>query len=265
MTVSAAPRPSRRAPPAAETAAGLRAWVWAVAQVALLAGEAFALLLLLAQPAFRVRHVDLTGNQHLAAADVRAALQLEGTRNIFFLSHASLEARLRRLPWVRSAQVELALPDRLRVAVTEWTPVAILQVGERSFYVSERGIVLGPAAEPGRLPVLDRRGLAAIAAGDTVMPPELLSLLIPLNDGFFSAFRLRAVSFSLDQRQQLSLNTDRGWPIIFGQMATPEDRATLEPKLAALKALATKVDLTSAPVQYVNLMNPREPVWQPRR
>jgi hypothetical protein len=62
----------------------------------------------------------------------------------------------------------------------------------------------------------------------------------------------------------LSAQTDRGWAIIFGQMVTRDDRASLEPKLAALRALSSRMDLTSSQILYVNLENPGAPAVQMR-
>jgi hypothetical protein len=72
------------------------------------------------------------------------------------------------------------------------------------------------------------------------------------------------MSFRLDRQEVLTAQTDRGWTIIFGQMVTADDRATLEPKLAALRALSSRIDLASAAIQYVNLENPRAPAVQMR-
>jgi hypothetical protein len=47
-------------------------------------------------------------------------------------------------------------------------------------------------------------------------------------------------------------------------MVTSDDRATLEPKLAALRALSSRIDFTSARIQYINLENPGAPAVQMR-
>jgi len=40
--------------------------------------------------------------------------------------------------------------------------------------------------------------------------------------------------------------------------------ATLTPKLAALRALGSRIDFPSAPIQYINLENPGVPAVQMR-
>ena len=252
-------RPTARAPRARQPTPSVRGWLWAVAQVAVLGGEVFVLLFMLAQPLFRARSIEVAGVRHLTAAQVRAELGLPPDRSIFFLNRGALEARLQALPWVRSASVSLALPDRVDVTVTEWSPIAVMTRGERTYYLNERGVVLDQADEAGGLPVIDPRGAGPVRPGDAVVDPDLVRMLVALQRGFFAAFHVRVLSFGLDAQQVLTLRTDRGFAIIFGQMETADQRATLEAKLAALRSLATRVDLASTPLVYVNLMNPKAP------
>jgi cell division protein FtsQ len=239
-----------------------RGWVWALVQIALLGAEAFALLFLLAQPAFRPHDVQIRGVSHLRPAEVAHALDLPADRNIFLLSEPALEQRLTRLPWVRSATVKLSLPDRVTVTVLEWAPAAVLQVGEATYLVNDQGAILDPALEAGRLTVIDRPDFGTVRAGAQAVSPELLRMIRQMQAGFGAAFKLSLTSFELDRRDVMTAHTDRGWAIIFGQMATSDERATLEAKLAALRALGSRLDLASAPIAYVNLMNPGAPAVQ---
>jgi cell division septal protein FtsQ len=264
MTVGTIEKRRRTAPAPARPVASGRGWIWALVQIAVLGAEIFALLFLLAQPAFRPRHVDVIGTNHLTAAQVSGALNLPGDRTIFLLNQAELAKRLQALPWVRSASVSLALPDRVSVKVTEWTPSAVLQVGETTYYLNDLGEVLDPAAEAGSLTVINRPGFGPAKAGEHAVGSDLLPMLVQLRAGFTPAFKLSVTSFQLDRREVLSAQTDRGWTIIFGQMVTSDDRASLEPKLAALRALSGRIDLVSAPIQYINLENPRAPAVQMR-
>lgn len=265
MTVGTIEKRRRRTTPApAKPLATGRGWLWALLQVLIVGGEIFALLFLLAQPAFRPRHVDVVGTKHLTAGEVIGALNLPSDRNIFLLSQAGLASRLQALPWVRTASVSLSLPDRVSVRVTEWTPSAVLQVGETTYYLNDLGEVLDPAAEAGGLTVINRPGFGPARDGQHAIGSELLPMLIQLRAGFAPAFKISLTSFQLDPREVLTAQTDRGWTIIFGQMVTRDDRASLEPKLAALRALSSRIDLTSTSIQYINLENARAPAVQMR-
>jgi len=259
-----AKRRRRAAAPPARPVAGARGWVWAVIQIALLAVECFAVLFALAQPAFRPQHVTISGTHRLTAAQITGTLGLPSDRNIFFLNQQQLERRLQALPWVRTASVSLALPDRVTVRVTEWHPSAVLQVGEATYYVNDLGVVLDPATEAGDLAVINRPDFGTVRNGQHAITGELLAMLLQMRSGFYPAFKISLMSFAIDNREILTAQTDRGWTIIFGQMVTADDRASLEPKLAALRALSGRIDLTSAPIQYVNLENPGAPAVQMR-
>lgn len=265
MTVGTIEKRRRRtAPAAAKPVATGRGWIWAAVQIVVLGCEVFALLFLLAQPAFRPRHVEVLGTHHLTAAQVTGALNLPADRSIFLLNQTDLARRVQALPWVRSASVSLALPDRVSVRVTEWTPSAVLQVGETTYYLNDLGEVLDPAAEAGSLTVINRPGFGSASEGQHALGSELLPMLVQLRAGFPAAFKISVTSFQLDSREVLTAQTDRGWTIIFGQMVTADDRASLEPKLAALRALSGRIDLISGPIQYINLENPRAPAVQMR-
>ena len=146
----------------------------------------------------------------------------------------------------------------------EWKPSAVLQVGEDSYYLNDVGEVLDPATEAGQLPVINRLDYGTVKKGQHAIAADLLPMLLHLRAGFPAAFKVSIMAFSLDRREILSAQTDRGWTIIFGQMVTSDDRASLEPKLAALRALTSRVDLSSNQIQYVNLENPGAPAVQMR-
>ncbi|HEY9287243.1 MAG TPA: FtsQ-type POTRA domain-containing protein [Candidatus Dormibacteraeota bacterium] len=250
------------APPAPVTRS--RGWVWAVVQLAVLGTEIFVTLFLLAQSSFRPRDVRITGIRHVSVGDVESALALPVDQNIFFLSHRDLERRVETLPWIRSASVSLALPDRVAVRVSEWTPSAVLQVGEATYDLNDAGQVLDPATEAGKLLIINRPDLETVKSGQRIVAPELLAMLQQLRAGFQPAFRVSITSFTIDGRDVLSAQTDRGWTLVFGQMLTAGDRATLEPKVAALHALSGRLDLTSTQILYINLENPGAPAVQMR-
>jgi cell division septal protein FtsQ len=241
-----------------------RGWLWAVAQVAVLAAEVIGLVLLLAQPGLRPTELRVNGLQHVSLAQVRAALDLPHDRSIFFINSSDLAKRLHSLVWVQSADVSLSLPNKVAVRIQEWSPAGVLQVGERSYYLNAQGSVLAPASEPAGLTVVSRPGMPEPRAGQSVVDAQLLSLLATLRQGFPAAFHLQALIFTLDAREALTLHTDRGYPIMFGQIATSDERAQLEPKLAALRAISQRLDLVRAPILYINLMNPKAPAVQMR-
>ncbi len=54
-------------------------------------------------------------------------------RSVVRVPLAERREALESLPWVEQAHVQRVLPNRIRVEITERTPVAFLRTGERSF------------------------------------------------------------------------------------------------------------------------------------
>ena len=65
--------------------------------------------------------------------------------------------RLRTLPTVADASIEVALPDTLRVRLVEREPIVVWQVGEPRFLVDADRVVFAEADAPIDLPVIDDR------------------------------------------------------------------------------------------------------------
>ena len=84
--------------------------------------------------------------------------------NLFRLSTDGMADRLRALPTVADASIEVALPDTLRVRLVERQPIVVWQVGERRFLVDADRVVFAEADAPVDLPVIDDRRVPVSAA-----------------------------------------------------------------------------------------------------
>ena len=68
-------------------------------------------------------------------------------------------AALEELPWIEQAIVQRILPDRIRVAVTERTPVALLRSGSELSLIDAHGVILErPPDQDFSFPVLSGAG-----------------------------------------------------------------------------------------------------------
>lgn len=100
---------------------------------------------LLHDPTFLVTtsaDIQITGNRHLSRAQALSVFGADLERNIFRIPLAQRRADLERLPWVSHATVMRLLPNQLRVAVAERTPVAFVRQGTRIGLVDGAGILL---------------------------------------------------------------------------------------------------------------------------
>jgi cell division septal protein FtsQ len=131
-----------------------------------------------ASPAFALQRLDLAGARFTGREVVERAAGLAASPvpNAFTLDTEAVRAELRTLPAVIDVDVEVALPDLLRVRLVEREPALAWQVGGRSFLVSADGVVLSETAEPAAdLPVFadERTGRPVPAPGRTLDDTDL--------------------------------------------------------------------------------------------
>lgn len=205
------------------------------------AGALLALLLGLAglygavsSDAFTVRHTEITGLTWTSQATVVAALGVSADQNLFALRTGDLERRATSIPAIKRVSVGIALPDTIRVAVTERAALLEWQIGDRRFLVDDEGLLfaeLGEAPPPAAatLPVMvDRRAASAgLEVGSTLGPVVLdaalrLGSLRPVDIGS-AATGLR---FQLDDQSGFVVQgVGTGWTAVFG-FYTPTLRTT---------------------------------------
>ncbi|RZU42829.1 cell division protein FtsQ [Edaphobacter modestus] len=116
------------------TVAGLCAALWMLARNAILHDERFMISSATA--------IETEGNAHVSRGQLVSLFGEDIERNIFRVPLTERKAELEELPWVAHATVMRLLPNRLRVAVTERTPVAFVRQGNRIGLVDTSGVLL---------------------------------------------------------------------------------------------------------------------------
>lgn len=170
---------------------------------------------------------DLTGLHYtdLAAAINAVALSNLGSNNAFLLRTTEIRRRLLELPSVADADVRIALPNRLIVAVTERAPVLRLRQDGATYLVDGDGVVLDVSAVDTPqilgLPLIDDRRVELgipIEVGQKIDPTEAtamlqLGALTPALVGS-SATQL---AFSVDDSDGFVVSAGPdGWRAVFG-------------------------------------------------
>jgi len=124
-------------------------------------------------PRFRIDssdNIQILGNSEVTKAELLSVFGGDMGRNVFFIPLNQRRSALERLPWVETATVMRLLPDQLRVAVVERTPVAFVSDGNETGLVDANGVLLPMdaktmAAKHYSFPVLT--GIAATDAAST--------------------------------------------------------------------------------------------------
>ena len=94
--------------------------------------------------------IQISGESHLSRAQLLSIFGEDVGGNVFRIPLSERRAELESLPWVAHATVMRLLPDRVRVAVTERTPVAFVRQNREIGLVDANGVLFDiPAPETG--------------------------------------------------------------------------------------------------------------------
>ena len=127
--------------------------------------------MLLHDPRFTIAtssEIQITGNQHLTRAQVLGVFGSDLERNIFKVPLAERRADLERLPWVQHATVMRLLPNTIRIAVTERTPVAFVRQGTQIGLVDADGVLLDMPQDVAGDPKYSFPVLTGLAVSDPI-------------------------------------------------------------------------------------------------
>jgi cell division protein FtsQ len=110
--------------------------------------------------------IQITGAAHLTRAQILSVFGADLERNIFRMSLAERRADLERLPWVEHATVMRLLPNHVRIAITERTPVAFVRQGTQIGLVDAGGVLLDMPPEDAGDPKYSFPVLTGLSADD---------------------------------------------------------------------------------------------------
>jgi cell division protein FtsQ len=138
--------PVRRGPLPKKAASRIKIAAIALAVVATV-GAAFAAVYSYGEKSWRFRmessdQLEVVGIENVSRRQVMEVLGGDIGRNVFFIPLDDRKKKLEEIPWVESAAVARLLPNRLKVTITERTPVAFVQVGNKIALADSHGVVM---------------------------------------------------------------------------------------------------------------------------
>ena len=222
-----------------------------VVEVAVLAGALWA-------PIFKVTSVKVSGTRLLDTAQIVKAADV--SQSIFILNGDAVAARVRSLPWVKSVKVTTALPTSVRIAVTEWTPMARVIRGGAEYALAAQGASLrltpSQAASLGSVPLLVDLRPTSLRTDPT---PQLISILGSAAARFPTFFGVQVVAYEWDSTGTFSLWTSAGWEAVLGDINTPGAVTAIPGQLSALHVLGSALDFAHPTFGYVDLEDTAAP------
>jgi hypothetical protein len=183
--------------------------------------------------AFAISHTEFAGATWTPASELEHALAIPPGQNLFAVNTADLARRAEAIPAVRSAEVEVALPDTLRVTLNERAALLAWQVGARRFLVDGTGLLFAElpdaSSSDAGLPLVDDRRpeSTSLRVGDSLDAVSLdaalrIGSLTPADVGS-AASRL---AIGVDDTDGFTITAEPiGWTAVFG-FYTPTLRVT---------------------------------------
>ena len=197
---------------------------WRMASIILTLALGAALYYLWSAPTFRVSTAQVSGASRLSAAEINAALNING-ESIFLLRPQDIVTRLRvAYPELATAQVTIGLPDQVLVQITERQPVLLWQQNGGYTWIDATGVAFHPRGDAAGLVLVN--ALATPPTGPTAttdpldpppyLAPDLVKVILTLAPSVPADTTL-----IYDPSYGFGWNDSRGWQVYFG--ATSKD------------------------------------------
>jgi cell division septal protein FtsQ len=222
---------------------------WRVPAVILAALLCYALFYCFTDEQFFIFGAAITGNSRLSAQRIFDQAGIEG-QSIFFLNAEDVRKRVEGLPNIKASSVSLQLPASVEIQVQEREPSFTWQVGQKTYWVDEEGMVMEPAGlPPHSVTLID---MANQVSGPGVrIAPQVMQVI-----GELRRWLPQEKIFQWSQTEGISFLHVKGFPVYLGQAEDMQD------KIAALRALTE--DFTSKGIQpkFVDLRFAGRPYYR---
>jgi cell division protein FtsQ len=175
--------------------------------------------------AFGFATLDVRGAVLTPIEAIRGAAGVDRGTNLVSLSTGPIADRIRDITSVRDVAVSVALPDTLRITVTERRPIVIWQIGPDRYAVDETGLLFAhlgddPASADVSVPtVVDERAEAVSLGVRASLDSVILDAATRIGSLTPSQVGSRAARFSVHvtDKNGFTLSTGaNGWLAIFG-------------------------------------------------
>jgi cell division protein FtsQ len=132
--------------------------VWTLVGAAALGVGAFSARYLLYSPQMlllKPDQIEVSGNHIVLREDVQKLFAKDRNRSVLRIPLDARRAQIEELPWVEEASIQRILPNRLRVSITERTPVAFFRNGTELTLIDAHGVLLDrPEGEDFHFPIV---------------------------------------------------------------------------------------------------------------
>lgn len=202
-------------------------------------------------PLLAVRTVKLVGARHVSSSEVARVAGLDESDNLLLLSPTEIARRVQTLPWVKSANVDRALPGTVRVRIVERKPAVALSLGAARWTIDARGRVLRSGARSS-LPTLAGAEVAGVEPGAELATPEISGALKTFRS-MPRALRKRLGAIFVPSPERITVSLTDGTQIRYGSARR------LKAKHEVVKALLARLEARGTTAAYIDVRVPANP------
>ena len=135
-----------------------RVFVWTVLGAVLVTMTVFAVRYALYSPQVllvKADQIDVGGNHIVAREEVLKIFVHDRNKSVMSIPLDKRRAQIQELPWVEEASVQRILPNHVRIAITERTPIAFFRNGTELVLIDAHGVLLDrPEGENFHFPIV---------------------------------------------------------------------------------------------------------------
>ena len=159
--------------------------------------------------------IELTGNHIVSREAVLQQFVDDRNRSVLRVPLESRRGQLEQIPWVESASVQRILPNRLRIELTERTPVAFVRNGNELALIDAHGVILDrPRGEELHFPI--------VTGVSEEVPRDQREKRMQAYEEFIKAIDL-VRSGSSDRLSEIDLSNPKDLRVVMTGLANPSD------------------------------------------
>ncbi|MCP3927018.1 MAG: FtsQ-type POTRA domain-containing protein [Desulfobacterales bacterium] len=127
---------------------------------------------------FTTEKIKVTGHRYLSKKEIVEYGNLKTGMNLFSINTFILERRLKNHPWIKNVYVERDLPGCLKIDITEYKEVAVVDLGKK-YLIDQEGVPFKrfDKSESLKIPLIKGLKKEDILSGDNKIYMSVLDIL----------------------------------------------------------------------------------------
>ena len=199
-------------------------------------------------PLFKIREIEVAGNQFLTKDDVLQNLEIPRDASWLWISGSKILRKLKTLPQIKECQIKKKFPGKILVLIQEYKPLfRVHMAGQDWIFAGDGKILNSEQLKPESLAFLPE--LTGVKKFDDLKPilPDVQYFLEQMSH------------FAQAQTIQFDASDKLNWEMLWNQKLLIKigDTSELPEKIRVLKGLYPVILSKSSQMQYIDLRAPQ--------